>query len=774
MKNILVWYMILTSMVMAETTKNKEEAIIELPGIIVVADKKSEALTTETSEEEQYNTPGAVSIIDSKVLDTAIKPGGMSDVLKYTPGIYTESRFGTSESKISIRGSGVINTTGGGINYLRDGIPLGLGDSFITSTDIYDTSMADEITVYRGGDALKYGSSNLGGAVNVISKTGRTFDKSRITYMGGSNNFNQAQIEHGGITSNKDIDYYGNFQYTGNDGYRDWSSEQIYRGFGNIGYRWNDKDETRIYVTVSRNQSQIPNSLPMYDVASSFKEQIGVVPAHLNGPTGPIVNTPLYGTTHFIQPGALGSNPMSAELTSQWQNVSRNLDLFRTDIKHTHEIDSDRKFFVTASYSGRDLNHPIPDVWNERFSIASGSANYQDTRQIFGHNNEFIIGTNFSWADTTGSIDCRSSISTCSDGSDPSMAKVGVQDRGNTTIGYTQNSVEFVKDWRLVTGLSGGYANRYKDLYVSAMTTGAYPYGPHQETASQDYSGISPKVGLLWDVSNTLQLFGNISRGWEPPNTTNFYLMQGGITPSLPNNCNGPNVVLSKSCIAQTPYDIVTLKSQTYTQYELGGRGQIKTKNAGKFKFDFAAYDSEVQDEILAQANPINPALTIATNSPHTRHLGTELLIQNDYHIGITTGDNLRTSITYNWIDFRFNNDPLYGNNILPGIPKNFGNAEMIYQHVSGWYAGPTMKLIDGYYSDFVNNSIYKVPAVALMGTRAGYNSGKGWQVFAEGRNLFNTQWISNVKATDTATASSLIYNPGYGAQIFAGASYDF
>lgn len=793
MRYIILLSLLFANPIFAETKENvkkqetkkiivkKEETAIELPGMIVVADRKYSALTTDSPEKEQERTPGAVSIIDGNVLDMAPRPGGLSDILKYTPGVYTESRYGNGESKISIRGSGVINNSGGGINYLRDGIPLMLGDSFITTTDVVDTSMADSVTVYRGSDALKYGGATLGGAVNIISKTGRTFDKNRIKYMGGSNNFNQVQLESGGVLkSNSKVDYYGNFQYTTNDGYRDWSKEQLYRTFGNVGYRWNDSNETRAYLTMSRNDLQMPGSLPLNDVASSMKTQDGIIKAHINTPTGAVVNTPTYLTTPYTQSGAIGStNPMAAEYQSQAQNTGRYVDLLRFDLKHTLMVSSEQKLDFTSSYLGRHLDHPIPDTFIQDQNVFSGSMTYTDNRSLFNFNNEFIAGANTAYHTISGSVKCREAISTCSDpslfGTSGSTYKEpNRSDAASTSIAFLQDSFEFYKNIKLVAGLQGGVATRSRYSDVTTMTTSAYPYGAHEEKFSETYLGISPKIGLIWDASRTMQFYGNVSRGWEPPNDAQFATTVAGVTPKLPANCKGTNAVLSKSCVAQTTYGNANLKSQTSTTYEIGTRGSQETKNFGDFKFDFATYRTDVRNEILSQTNSLNPLLTVSSNADHTRHIGIELMLQNDKHLGITQGDNLRTTTIYNWINFQFNNDVLWGNNVLPGIPSNFGTIETLYQHRSGIYVGPTGKFVDSYYSDFANQKDWRVPAVALLGMKAGYNANKALNLFIEARNILGTQWISNVKAADKTTASSLIYNPGYGAQVYGGVSYDF
>ena len=89
------------------------------------------------------------------------------------PGVYVESRYG-QELRLSIRGSNLTRDFHlRGLELLQDGIPMNYADG---GGDMYqiDPKYFRAIEVMKGGNALAYGSSTLGGAINFISPTAYT------------------------------------------------------------------------------------------------------------------------------------------------------------------------------------------------------------------------------------------------------------------------------------------------------------------------------------------------------------------------------------------------------------------------------------------------------------------------------------------------------------------------------------------------------------------------------------------------------------------------
>ncbi|MGB7567733.1 MAG: Plug domain-containing protein, partial [Chitinivibrionales bacterium] len=109
--------------------------------------------------------PGGFSVKNLQQL----QEGGsenFQDLLKNTPGVYTQSNSSGEASKVSIRGSGIQSEDEAiGIQFLLDGFPFNQGDGEV-SLDDFDLNSLQYAEVYRGANAFKYGSYTLGGAIN--------------------------------------------------------------------------------------------------------------------------------------------------------------------------------------------------------------------------------------------------------------------------------------------------------------------------------------------------------------------------------------------------------------------------------------------------------------------------------------------------------------------------------------------------------------------------------------------------------------------------------
>src|SRR5690606_21977053 len=139
-----------------------------LDTVVIRGAKQSEVVQARQRLEE---VPGGTSLIDSEEVAKG-RNSTLGDVLAYQPGVFVQSVGGNDSVKISIRGSGVINSPGyfrEGIKFLYDGIALtGTGG---TTYELLNASGVDYTEVLRGGNAFEHGALALGGAVNFVTHT---------------------------------------------------------------------------------------------------------------------------------------------------------------------------------------------------------------------------------------------------------------------------------------------------------------------------------------------------------------------------------------------------------------------------------------------------------------------------------------------------------------------------------------------------------------------------------------------------------------------------
>lgn len=115
-------------------------------------------------QRERFDILSGVSILSADALDQALRPT-LGETLAHLPGVSATS-FGPNASRPVLRGF-----QGERIRVLTDGI--GAFDVSNTSVDhavIISPQLAERIEVLRGPAALVYGSSAVGGVVNVLEK----------------------------------------------------------------------------------------------------------------------------------------------------------------------------------------------------------------------------------------------------------------------------------------------------------------------------------------------------------------------------------------------------------------------------------------------------------------------------------------------------------------------------------------------------------------------------------------------------------------------------
>ena len=196
-------------------------------------------------------------------------------------------------------------------------------------------------------------------------------------------------------------------------------------------------------------------------------------------------------------------------------------------------------------------------------------------------------------------------------------------------------------------------------------------------------------------------------------------------------------------------------------RHEKQGRCGNLRANLTDLPWDAALYYAKVRDELLglndANGNPLG-----TVNAPHTLHIGAEL--------GVTKRvSNIELRAAYLWNDFRFDGDPVYGNNTLPGIPQHFFKGEALYRFTNGFYVGPTAEWSPRRYPVDMANTLC-ADSYAIFGLKLGSQTKTGLSWFVEGRNLSNQKYAATTNVIANANgADSAQFNPGEGRGVYAG-----
>ncbi len=424
--------------------------------------RRQDIIVTATPDADQATAQieriaGGVDIIaDDAFENTPVKH--IKDILGYAPGVIVQPRMG-DDARISIRGSGLSRAYGiRGIGVYLDGVPMNTSDGLMDFFEI-DPSAYRYVEVYRGANALRYGSNALGGAINLVTPTGRDAAAFAGRLDVGSFGYVKGQVSTGGVSGS--LDYFATVSAQRIDGYREHSDGDAVCGNMNVGYRISPNAETRFYVTAATTDQQIPG-------------EVGKAQA-LTAPRS--------------------ANPF-------WivQDQQRNVNAIRVANKTTLNLGETAVEFG-AFYNHRHVDHPIFQYFDIMVDDYGGFARISDDREISGLRNRLILGANLH----NGTIDSEYFQNI---GGEKGASTASMADRSKNFSLYAENSLSVLPDLTVIAGIQYLHASRERrDRFLANG----------DQSGRKSYDLWSPKFGMLWDVEPDWQVFANISRSVEVP-----------------------------------------------------------------------------------------------------------------------------------------------------------------------------------------------------------------------------------------------------------------
>ncbi|MDD5362952.1 MAG: TonB-dependent receptor [Ignavibacteria bacterium] len=202
-------------------------------------------VTATKTEQTLQQTPSSISLVLSEEIKNKNKTT-FDQVLEDVQGVTVNRTSGINVSALSIRGSS--DVAGGGIGnrvlLLLDGRPSLTGDSKGALWSLIPVSIIERTEVVKGAFSSLYGSSAIGGVINVITKkptykpyTAVSFNAGFYEKLSDSLKFSDKLQSFKGINlmhsnSLKKISYLFNIDYKQNDGYAQQNDYRFYSGLG--------------------------------------------------------------------------------------------------------------------------------------------------------------------------------------------------------------------------------------------------------------------------------------------------------------------------------------------------------------------------------------------------------------------------------------------------------------------------------------------------------------------------------------------------------------
>jgi len=430
-----------------------------VPDTMIVRGRRLELERDQSAEEALEairRTPGGVALVPEESIERT-RAASLEDVLESVPGVYVRSRGTGEEPQISIRGSGLRNNFHTrGVNVLLDGFPFQNADGF-SDVEVFEFLAAKRVEVYKGASSLRYGGNALGGALNIVTQTGRDAPPLRLRSEGGSFGFWKSYgsaAYDGGVS-----DGFLALSHTQQDGYREHAEQDRQRLYGSFGRSFDGGAALRIDVNAVRNRQELPGALDH---------------------------------------GELHAAPSRANVASEQQDEARDFEYGRGAITLSLPVGDALRVDWQTQTSFQDLYHPLAfgiidnQTWNAGSELRAVSAD-----PIGELPSRFDAGVQLAYTRQPQSIFANNG------GHRGPTDSRQLGEAANVSL-YLAEDLGVTEAISLVGGARGQWAWRR----VADKRAG--------ERDSVDYLFVAPSLGAIWRVVPGAELYGNAGYAVEP------------------------------------------------------------------------------------------------------------------------------------------------------------------------------------------------------------------------------------------------------------------
>ncbi|HJV49875.1 MAG TPA: TonB-dependent receptor [Noviherbaspirillum sp.] len=660
-------------------------------------DRQLEPIVVSASRTEQtrFDAPASIDAVQVDPLHAASPLVNMSELLSTVPGLQIRERQNYAQDlQLSVRGFGTRSTFGvRGVRILVDGIPATMPDGQGQAATATLTS-ARRIEVLRGPVAQLYGNA-AGGVLQVFTEDpplGGAAPFARAAIGAGSYGQRQQDVTLAG--GSDDLGALLDVSHYETDGYRDHSAAERTQANGKILWRPSAATTVTGIVNVFRtplaqdplglthaqfeqNPRQVAPVALTFDTRKTIEQQhAGVVVDHkIDGANS--VNARVYGGTRQVMQtlSFSGGAPTSAGGVVDLDNRYRGLGLSWTHNTRIHN----QPLNWTVGVEADDL-----DQQRRGFVNNNGTAGALRRDELDGASNADLFGQ----ADWT-----------------------------------------FAPQWKASAGVR---ASRVRLSVDDHYVTNASP----DDSGSVEYRNTSPVLGLTWFASDSLNVYGNLGRGFETPTLTEIAYRAGA---------TGPNLALRPS---------------RSVQGEIGAKWRF-----GAHSVDVALFNAQSEDEIVPLTT--DNGRSIYQNVDQVERRGIEASWRAE-------AGKFGTQLAYTLLDARFResytstqNGPVAAGNRLPGAPLHSLFAQLEYRPVPKLTTAVEMRVESKTYVDDINSDA--APGYAVFNLRASKEFRAGpatWSLYGRLDNLFDRNYAGSVIVND---GNKRFFEPAAGRRLFVG-----
>jgi outer membrane receptor protein involved in Fe transport len=701
-------------------------------------------------------TPTAGSGIDVDKVPASINAVGASQIKRtgslniadalqqQVPGIVVSEVSGNPfQPDVQFRGfvASPIAGTPQGLAVYQNGVRVNEAFGDTVNWDLIPTAAIRSVTVVTNNPA--FGLNALGGAVNVQMKDGFSYHGAEIDTMGGSFGRIQSSAQWGKQIG--DFAVYGALEGLHDGGFRNFSASNVRRFYGDIGFK-NDAAEFHVNLGVADNKFGATATAPVellqqYWGATYTSPQITTNRVGYVNLTGKMEATPTWtieGSAHVrvfdhkaVDGNPTGTQPCAADPTQLCFGDSSTL---------------------ANGLNGAQLANPFDpnDVLGEidrtttRSTTTGVSLQATNTDQLFGHNNQFVIGasfdssvTRFSASAELGTIGSNfvvsgSEIFLGQSGDPVSIGPVALRTTNQYSGLYALDTFDVTNAFSITAGGRFNVARIALEDQIGTALNG-----------NETFNRFNPIIGGTYKIASGLTAYAGYSEANRAPTP----LELGCADPAHP-------CIIAAFLVSDPP-----LKQVVSRTVEAGLRGS-KELNIGTLGWKLGVFRADNTDDILAIPSPVLQGFGYFQNVGSTRRQGIEAQVN-------LRSKEVQLYASYALVDARFldalqvgSNSPfadadgnvqiLQGNRI-PAIPRNRIKAGIDYSVTDAFKVGGDALFVSSQYLvGDESNQTRRLPSYAVFNVHASYQINKTFQIYARADNVFDNRYATYGTFFDT------------------------
>ena len=438
-------------------------------------------------EQQQFDTPGSVQVIDEATLRSSGAQVNLSDTLGRVPGVVALNRSNYAQDvQISIRGFGARAPFGlRGIRLITDGIPATIPDGQGQSSTASLTS-ASRIEVLTGPLAQLYGNSS-GGVIQVFTREAGETPEASTQIFGGSNGMFRTDAAVSGRSG--DVGIVADYSTFHTDGYR-FNSSADRRQLNSV-ITWDIKEGTRakfILNTFDMPLAEDPAGLTQAQFDADAK-QAGT-------------DTLTYRTRKIVTQNQIGS-VLDHRIDKELSITARAYAGDRTNLGYqvgtTGTFANGKWIGLNRNFSGVGLQ-------------MKGEHEFQGDTGL-----NWVVGFDY---DLSKEQRTEGKETTLREQDGGALTRNELNKANNADL-FAQVNWLFAPDWTAIAGFRSSHVELSNNNYLTPSGSG-----------SIKYQATSPVLGLSWHALNDLNLYTNMGKGFETPTLSEVAYKRVLVTPT--------------------------------------------------------------------------------------------------------------------------------------------------------------------------------------------------------------------------------------------------